>query len=439
MRTQKAKMACAIVLVAGTMVPFLSTRPAPVRADGEIVDPAAPPKQRCLLLSSGKVVRGIVEKVGKQYRLRRNAGAIYYDENQVVMVVDTMREVYDRKREGLPGHDILAHMELSQWCIEEKMWDEALLEVNQILSVDPENDPALHRREFLQKQIDKLAAGPGVKPGLVRSGRIHSDHKKVIQRWKEGFGDELFGNYVQIEKIVANRCAAAACHGSMRYEGKFKIVVQEHGKVDQRVTARNLQSVQATIDLQSPQRSALLYYAVNAHGNAAVPPFGGINDPLYLELHNWVHRVSHRFGAADIADARPMDKPIDVSAPQPPRGFGSSRPANVDPARGMRPGKPSLPPGDDIESLRPGFGGVADDDIESGSRPIMIPRQKKPGPVSEGLVDPAAPVAKPKSTGSDPLDPSAFNATVKPPSKSSSEPTTKSIEPPQKPVSSPKE
>lgn len=433
-------MACAVVLVAGTTVPFLLESPAPLRAAGEIVDPvAAPPKNRCLLLTNGKVVRGIVEKVGKQYRLRRNAGAIYYDENQVVMVVDSSREVYDHKRAGLPGHDILAHMELSQWCIEEKLWNEALIEANQILSIDPENAPALHRREFVQKQIDKLTADPTNSVKSDRTLRARSDHRKIIQRWKEGFGNELFGDYVQIEKIVANRCAAAACHGSMRHEGKFKIVVQEHGKVDQRVTARNLQSVQAIIDLQSPQRSPLLYYAVNAHGSSAVAPFGGINDPLYRDLHNWVHSVSHRFGSSDIADSKPNDKPTEVSAPQPPRDFGTARPAEIDPERGMRPGKPSSPPGDDIEPTRPGFGGAADDDVEGATRPVMIPRQKKPTPAADQLVDPAVPVAKPKSTGSDPLDPSAFNATVKPPATSTTDPATAPIAPPENPVQSPKE
>jgi hypothetical protein len=182
----------------------------------------------------------------------------------------------------------------------------------------------------------------------------------------------------------------------------------------------------------------LLYYAVNAHGSSAVPPFGGINDPLYQELHHWVHNVAHRFGSTDIADSKPKETPIEVSTPQPPRGFGSSRPANLDPGRGMRPGKPSLPPGDDIETPRAGFGGVADDDIENGSRPIMIPRQKKPEPVSEEVVDPAAPVAKSKPASADPLDPSTFNATVKLNSKAPSE-SKAPIEPPQQPVSSPKE
>ena len=273
---------------------------------------------------------------------------------------------------------------------------------------------ALRRRRENQPAKPSLSA----KPRRV----IPPTPSQSIDNFIRGYGQDTFNEYKALELKVINRCGTTGCHGSPRYEGDFRLFRRD--VLDQRLTARNLEAFQKCIDLGDPNKSPVLYESLQAHGGLSLPPLGGVNDPLYRELRDWVFTVAGKYRADESLLAGQGSSRDATSV-----GFGAARAADESnsPATSSapitkftRPQPPTMSPGDDVDHGRPGFGSAADD-----SPPPEAPQAKPDGATPTG-----------SKSASDPFDPNVFNrqsAPVTPAKNAEKRPLPKRSPPPGSP------
>lgn len=383
----------------------------PNRDAKETAKAALPAKERYLLKNDDHVIFGLLEKTDTGFALKRSGGTIFYPESQVSFVGDTLAELYQFKVQRVPSNDVPEHMKICRWCIANGLENEARAELESVLSLNPSDAEATRRLRLLSRKVE-----PKDEPGEPRKYRpLPADPKDIIEAAIRGHGKETFEQFVAIEKVLLNKCAR--CHSSTRYHGTFRMYRRAAGQpTDQPHTAKNLQSCLSSIDKQETHRSPLLYMSVTAHGPLSVAPFGGINDPSYKQLRDWVYRVVDTWASDDtlVKTTSKKEKAVkkhekqstaneSIVATKEPKPaldeFGGGRGIAGSDKRMQRPEMPTRAPGD-APVPRSALRGLADDAPE----PIVESKRHRPK-----STEPAG------SKIYDPFDPSAFNQSAPPP------------------------
>lgn len=308
-------------------------------APTETSSPDSKPRQY-LLLNTDRVVEGEIEKGPHGYTVRRNGGVIQFPLDQVVFAGPSLRAIYEYKTSHVPKHDMGEHYRIYQWCLVRGMEDEAASELRTILEVDPTNARANRLLSSLNRKHEP--AKPTKKAGTPRV--IPAAPNEVIDNFVRGHGRETFEKYTDVERVLINRCGTAACHGTSRYTGDFRLFRREGDIHSQRMTARNLRAVLQFVNLEDPQKSRILTQAVEPHGGLSIPAMGGINDPQYKDLRDWVFTVAQKWSVDDAAVAKkPRLVPESVTEPE---ELSTERWEAARKTKFARPVKPE--PGDDI-------------------------------------------------------------------------------------------
>lgn len=370
------------------------------------------PETRYLLLENDRIAHGVIETGDQCYYLVRRGGRIKYDFKQVLHVADSLEGLHQFKSARIPRHDIGERMKLHRWCLQNHLEDAAMGELRQILEVDPTHSEAARVLRSMEDRRRATASKPQTST-VHRVARVNNPPpNEIIENFLRGHGKETFERFNGVERVLVNRCATGACHGSIRHPGEFRLYRPTEGRVkDQRMTAKNLQAILAAVDLRKPEESPILAYAVNAHGRAGVAPLGGINDPMYKQLRDWVFVVADGWAndTEFLARKRPSNSNRAIS-----NDFASDRrsPAYQEQrTRHQRPELPGTTP-DAGRSSRLPFAATADDAPEPP--PLPVKRRVQDESRFDSVRTPRndSPMATPQ-TG-DPFDPAAFNQGAKP-------------------------
>lgn len=419
------------------------------------------PTHKFLLMTSDRVVEGeISQDAAGGFLHKRSSGVIRYEDSMVVAVADSIEELCTVKMKLVPENDLSERFKIVEWCLAHKLTDQAKQELERILKYQPGNEQAQRRYRRLMRS-ESAAENPPPKKKHEAPRPPSMDPSQVIADFKAANGPEAFEHFKIVEAMMLNRCGTSGCHGGLRYAGDFKLVKPREGNlVDPKMTARNLQSILAGIDMRQPGRSPILIMALEGknHGTRGLPPLAGINDPLFQDLKDWVSNVSESAtvdrGRPDTPSRRRMNARNRSYAGTPTQTpihplwnteKGSHGRIVLEDGRIREYGLPADPPtmqrnsargngrsdtanmaGDDVGHNRPGFGAqVADDAPSTSAVPEKTPAKVAKTSKSQPLPKTQAQAAAPKSA--DPNDPSQFNSQ----SGSSNE-----LAPPAKPLSS---
>ena len=280
------------------------------------------PKQQFLLLYDGRIVEGVVQERETSFIVSRSGGRIVYNKANVATVADDVLSLYYYRRERIPVGDLSERLKLSRWCLSNHLREQAQAEIEGVLAIDPNHAEAKRRlRSFVRNKSGLI------KPSAKETGReILPDPNIYIARFIEGNGEQTFHEFTQLETLLVNRCGSSGCHGH-RHDGDFRLYHRPGHMTDQRLTARNLQSTLAMIDVAEPHKSTLLTKVIVPHGRQKVPSFGGMKDPRFIELQRWVYSVAANAGsrhAKQVLDTASDDRntPIDGGSLEFPRPDG---------------------------------------------------------------------------------------------------------------------
>lgn len=297
--------------------------------ESEIVPSDAPPSQqpKFVLLTDGRIITGLVSEEEDKVLVTQPVGVMRFPEKRIERVFDSLNEVHEYKSDQVPEIDIDEQLKLAQWCLTNKLPDEAKGHLRNVLKLDPKNPRAKAMSESIamsetrlaNRQRDEQVRRTGAEivdpTPMERPATLDS---AVVRGARRGLGvsdlpvvfdlppnaairraDE-FRRYVH--PVLQTYCAK--CHDD-RYEGPFQLINFQR-KADRTLEAlrANLDSTLKLVDRESPGRSELLSSSLRPHGSGpnTRPIFQGSNDRAYQILEAWVNNLRVKPTADDFPE-----------------------------------------------------------------------------------------------------------------------------------------
>ena len=283
-------------------------------------------EERFLLLSDGRLIRGVIREDEAGYSVTQKLGVIRYPKRQVERAFDTVEEAYRYRLERAPEDDPAERLRLARWCLSLHLDKEARTLLEQVVEISPDHGPAramltkmnqseatrVARNETKVDDEIQKTSGEGVaedRPGALDSAvskgagmRMGITGLPVIFDLPPAMAvrrAEQFKKYVH--PVLQAYCAK--CHNA-DYDGKFQLVpVKTTRQKTPDALRANLDATLRLIDPEYPAKSDLLSSTLRPHGIGAKarPIFSGSNDRAYQILAAWVASLRPSSGSEPSA------------------------------------------------------------------------------------------------------------------------------------------
>ena len=267
---------------------------------------ATPTTGHVLVLENDRTLDGSIERIGDQYRIRRNSGETWLPAEPGSRLCESYEDAYQllRRRSNLDDAD--EHARLAQWCQQHDLKTQAVAEARIVVAIRPDSPDgkrllAMLERWSLQSTVTGTPAPAGVHESASTLPAVDVEP------------DSLTEFITHIQPILMNACAS--CHGA-QHAGAFKLIrVTSEGVLSRKHTLQNLSAVMCQVNLQSPELSPVLTKAKLAHGDQTQPPLNtkGQQAIALQTLQDWIKETLGKNpllpqqlgGSALLADARP--------------------------------------------------------------------------------------------------------------------------------------
>lgn len=281
-------------------------------------------ESKFVLLTDGRIITGLVSEEEGKILVTQAIGVMRFPEQRIERVFGSLKEVHEYKSDQVPEIDIDEQLKLAQWCLTNKLDEEAKHHLQNVLKLDPKNFRAKAMSESISMRETRLArrqrdsevqlAGadmvdpsPSQRPAALDSAIVRGAQRGLgvsdlpvvfdlppnaaIRRAEE------FRRYVH--PVLQTYCAR--CHDD-RHDGSFQLIDFQK-KVDRTPEAlrANLDSTLKLVDRENPGRSELLSSSLRPHGRGpnTRPIFQGSNDRAYQILAAWVNNLRVKPSAED--------------------------------------------------------------------------------------------------------------------------------------------
>lgn len=338
------------------------------------------PVEGVLLLRNGEVLAGRITQAGDHYYLSRPRGDLRLRAAEVERVATDLNDIYRAKQGQVEPGDAQAHLDLAEWCVQQKLLDEAARELGEVGRLEPDHP----RRGLVERRLALAQRGdpPAAAPKKPEPGPTNDDLDRLV-RGMPGRSVEVFTSTVQ--PLLVNNCTSSGCHNA-HSPGKLRLWrLPLAGPPSRRVTQRNLHSVWQTIDFENSLESPLLTQPLAPHGTAKDAIFANRDADQYRQLAGWVQSLAPSGKTAQPSSVAQRADPLSQTMPR--RG-GKSRPA---------PRKPTPPGRTEEKPSKPG-------PISSELEPEPVEPEK-----SETNDSPSRQAREADYEPVDPFDPEIFN------------------------------
>lgn len=260
--------------------------------------PARPARSpELLLLADGQLLEFPFNAREDGYEVRFPGGPQFIESSRVLCVAESRMDAWRHLRSTFSSFSPDIHLRLARWCLRYQLTDCAERELLDALNLDPNREDA---RELLEEVTGRrLAASRGSSGQRVSTAIPGAPGMAatVTAQSLGGLSSENARSFVRrIQPLIANRCAAAGCHGPGTVSD-FRFSSIRNGSTP--LTAeRNLAAVLGQVEPTDPLQSPLLKQADQLHGGMREPAFRGrVGAQQRQMLHQWVR--------AAVADLHP--------------------------------------------------------------------------------------------------------------------------------------
>jgi hypothetical protein len=214
-------------------------------------------KEGVLALFDGRVVSGKVTAAPGGYLLKRPGST---DEMIPTFLVQTAADSLTGCYENLKGSINPSrpddHLELANWCIRQRLLEEAKAEVLAVLKLDPNRREA---RDLLVKLEEATNPRPRNRESEAAPIRTTDGFLDSAGRTTEGLSPELTSQFVRrIQPLMVSKCGNAACHGGNASESFRLANIRRTSSSGRTTTLENMRQVLALIDSGNPDSTRLL-------------------------------------------------------------------------------------------------------------------------------------------------------------------------------------
>jgi len=334
--------------------------------------PVTAPYEGVLVLTNGNAMPGRITQEGEYYSLAINEDSVIrMPAERVAFACKSLEEAYLRQKARVGTTTLSDHVELANWCLGLKLWEEAAYHHAIAMRSGPEHPDVVRLDRLYQVKLDERNH-VGKVERVQYSLPINRPEAMLEEVGSDEPDPSLSPKVVQyytstVQPLMLNSCAASRCHAE-NSENAFRLVEFENVRsIPRRMTVRNMNAALGFIDYDQPQKSPLLLQSATRHGDGTAP---NLSPQQLRSIQAWV------FAAAQ--GQKPMRKPADSSVV--PASFDA--PASVpkalkNPGPAMSKPLPATPP-------NPVFGGNANAGMGGRERPYRsipqkgVPDKKKP-------------------------------------------------------------
>jgi hypothetical protein len=304
---------------------FLCALPVGVFADDSPSLGSQTPRRSALLLKSGRVIEGHISESDSHIVVQRSGVRVQVPKADIEFVGDDPDAVYRYKARAVADEDVEGHIRLAEWCLQVNLYDGAIEQ----LEIAGESRPQTARVQALLDTAHRSARNAGRRVETPSTAAPDSGSARVHAAYQHEVAAPLLSNFsVQIQPMLTRTCATAGCHDSAH---TGPLVLQRSPRAVAKLTQQNLRSVLGQLDLDEPDSSPLLAFAVRPHGRAASPLAKGASDPAFITLVEWVRAVSRKGPAKPAEPARIPDE-LSANAEKLPEQPVPVKPTAIEPA-----------------------------------------------------------------------------------------------------------
>jgi hypothetical protein len=247
------------------------------------------PRTTVLVLRNGGVLVGQVVPAGDRYVvLLGDRSEVRVPVRDVEMHCIDLDEVYLRKRSSLASNDVAGHLNLADWCLQQKLHARVADQLLTVIALQPRHP----RLPGLQRRLHLAVASPEsheTQDGTPSSLIPISDLEKTTRSLPPSSVAEFTS---QIQPLLLNQCGGNSCHGSSG-SSDFRLVRPALSRsLTRRFTLRNLHAVMQWVDLEDPESSPLLQVPSCAHGGLDTGVFGPREQQQFDLLAAWVRSAT---------------------------------------------------------------------------------------------------------------------------------------------------
>lgn len=237
---------------------------------------------KVLVTKDRRITEGDIERLGDRFIIRRGEGQTILRSEQVLFLVNSRSEAYQRLLATIDAKDVMARVELSRWCYAHGLREEALVEARAASELRPDDAGLQRMTEMLERALDR----PVLKP--VKMEEPSTEEVREIDEPANFNAASVPLFATRVQPLLMNKCIR--CHGGSG-TSEFRLNRLAIGERDRRATHHNLTATLAHIDRKNPAASPLLSKAVVAHGDDPTPPIFDRSQASYRLLESWVRLV----------------------------------------------------------------------------------------------------------------------------------------------------
>ncbi len=273
-----------------------------LRGDPGSGDRADEPHEQLVMLSSGRILSGQIQRNAGGYLVERPGGSVQITVDDAFFIADDLRGLYRKQRDATVHPTPSTYLSLANWCISVRLHDEARDELKKCLKVDPDNNEA---RRLLQRMTDTIRSS--LPSSAVRSAprRTHDGFLQMDFESLGGLSRETATLFTsRIQPLLLNKCGNASCHGQAS-PNEFRLVSARIGGNGSRQNSeRNLAATLKFVDTDDVASSPLLNMT-DSHGGKGSIFVGTAGSEQIRLLRNWARSVA----AEKQATKRELDPP----------------------------------------------------------------------------------------------------------------------------------
>jgi hypothetical protein len=242
-------------------------------------DPPALQKGKVLILKNEYTIEGDIERIGGNYRVRRNVGVTSIPAERVLSLVASLPDAYAYLHRRINLDDPDERLRLARWCRANGLQQQALTELQAAATLRPEH---AETRRLLHHWTQAALTTAPAKPATPTKPQPAAPDGPPIEVTSESLGQFA----TRVQPILMNTCAC--CHATGR-GGKFQLrQIYEDSISNRQSVERNLTAVLAEINLKQPENSPLLIKAVSDHAHVGRAPLRDRQIAPYRTLESWV-------------------------------------------------------------------------------------------------------------------------------------------------------
>ena len=219
-----------------------------------------------ILLKNRQVLRGEIALYGDRYLITQPHSEIRLQRDQVEHICHDLQEAYRYLQHQIRFGEASDHLQLAQWCVDENLFREARLQLEEGMFKRPDHP----RINLIRRQLElaNAASTSGTTEKTLNAAQSDSAELEELFNQMPSQVVETFTRVIQ--PILLNSCSARGCHG-LGGDNQFLLHRSTRGRQpSQRVTLRNLQSVMRWIDQENVNNSPLLHFAETPHFTTAL-------------------------------------------------------------------------------------------------------------------------------------------------------------------------